>query len=85
MHAGKLLHDLLDNACHSVDRRIRRTLFLAAETLIASKKLSIVCLGRLLNRPAKVKHNIKRMDRLFGNRRLHEQRKVIYRGWLSLS
>jgi hypothetical protein len=80
MHAAKLLHDLLDNACHSVDKRLRKTLFLASETLIESKKLSIVGLGRSLNQVAKVKHNIKRVDRLFGNGNLHEQRKVFYQG-----
>ena len=84
MHAAKLLHDLLDNACYSVDKRLRRTLFLAAETLIESKKLSIVGLGRSLNRAAKVKHNIKRMDRLFGNCNLHEQRKYFYQGMIQL-
>jgi hypothetical protein len=61
MHAAKLLHELLDNACHSVDKRLRKTLFLSAETLIISKKLSISGLGRSLNQIAKVKHNIKRM------------------------
>ena len=27
MRAAKLLHDLLDNACQSIDKRLRRTLF----------------------------------------------------------
>ena len=33
MRAAKLLHDLLDNACQSIDKRLRRTLFEASETL----------------------------------------------------
>jgi hypothetical protein len=82
MHAAKLLHELLDNACHSVDKRLRKTLFLSAETLIISKKLSISGLGRSLNQIAKVKHNIKRIDRLFGNGNLHEQRNVFYQGMI---
>jgi hypothetical protein len=80
MHAAKLLHDLLDNACPSIDKRLRRTLFEAAETLAHCKHLSIATLGRHLPRKAKVKHTIKCMDRLFGNISLHKQSAVIYRG-----
>jgi hypothetical protein len=82
MHAAKLLHDLLDKACQSIDKRLRKTLFSAAETLTNSKQLSIVSLGRSLNREAKVKHNIKCMDRLFGNCALHAKRKVVYQGMI---
>lgn len=78
MRAGKLLHNLLDKACKSVDKRIRATLFSAAETLIYCKQLSIAGLGRSLQRSAKVKHKIKCIDRLFGNDSLHRQGKFFY-------
>lgn len=80
MHAAKLLHDLLDNACQSIDKRLRYTLFQAAETLAQCKHLSIASLGRHLPRKAKVKHTIKCMDRLFGNEALNRQSMVIYGG-----
>lgn len=80
MHAAGLLHDLLDNACQKIDKRLRKTLFEAASTLAHCKQLSIVSLGRYLKRDANVKHNIKCMDRLFGNQRLHEQAIQVYRG-----
>lgn len=80
MHAARLLHDLLDNACQSIDKRLRRILFEAAATLAYSKHLSIVSLGRHLARKAKVKNNIKSMDRLFGNKSLHKQSSVVYKG-----
>lgn len=80
MRAGKLLHTLLDKACKSIDKRIRKTLFVAAETLIFCKELSIAGLGRSLLRSAKVKHKIKCIDRLFGNENLHRNRKSIYAG-----
>jgi hypothetical protein len=67
MRATQLLHDLLDNTCQSIDKRNRKTIFAAAETLTRCKQLSIATLGRSLNRPAKVKHTIKCIDRLFGN------------------
>jgi hypothetical protein len=80
MRVAKLLHDLLDNACQSIDKRLRCTLFEAAETLAHCKHLSIVTLGRHLQRRAKVKHTIKCMDRLFGNQSLHQQTITVYEG-----
>ena len=80
MHAAKLLHDLLDNACQTIDKRLRKTLFEASATLAHCRHLSIVSLGRHLRRKAKVKHTIKCMDRLFGNRSLHHHSTVLYKG-----
>jgi hypothetical protein len=84
MHARKLLHSLLDKACKSIDKRLRTILFSAAETLIFCKQLSIANLGRSLQRSAKVKHKIKCIDRLFGNERLHRQRKYFYKSMAGL-
>jgi hypothetical protein len=79
MRAAKLLHDLFDDACQSIDKRLKKTLFTAADTLIQCKQLSIASLGRSLNRPIHVKHTIKCIDRLFGNRALQEKRIVFYK------
>jgi Transposase DDE domain len=78
MHISQLLHTWLDNACSRVDKRLRRTLFAAAETLVHCKALSIFGLGRHFNRDAKVKHNIKCIDRLFGNVNLHRKKECFY-------
>ena len=80
MHVGKLLHNWLENACFSVDKRTRRTLFSATETLTRCKALSIFGLGRHLPRSANVKHNIKCIDRLFGNKNLQAKKHVFYKG-----
>ena len=80
MRAAKLLHDLLGNACKSIDKRIRHTLFEAAETLAHCKHLSVVALGRHLGRKIKVKHSIKCMDRLFSNYSLQEKASIVYGG-----
>lgn len=79
MHAARLLHDLLDKACETIDKRLRKTLFEAAGTLTRCKQLSIVSLGRHLDRKAKVKHTIKCMDRLFGNRSLEHHSITVYK------
>jgi hypothetical protein len=78
MHVVKLLHNLLDNACQSIDTRLRRTLFAATETLTRCKELSIFGLGRNFTRTAKVKNNIKCIDRLFGNTHLQKKRELVY-------
>lgn len=78
MRATELLHDLLDDACQSIDSRLKRVLFESAETLTRCKQLSIASLGRSLSRKAKVKHNIKCIDRLFGNKTLHSKNTLFY-------
>lgn len=78
MHVARLLHKWLDSACQWIDKRVRRTLFEAAETLTRCKHLSIAGIGRSLERSAQVKHGIKCVDRLFGNRILHEKRTLFY-------
>jgi hypothetical protein len=78
MHAVRLLHTLFDDACLSIDKRLRKILFLTTESLTRCKQLSISSLGRSLNRPAKIKHTIKSVDRLFGNITLHKKRVIFY-------
>ena len=84
MRAGKLLHNLIKNTCKRIDKRIQGTLFEAAEALTRCKSLSILGLGRALSSKALVKHNIKRIDRLVGNKRLHKDSHEIYRGLSNL-
>jgi hypothetical protein len=78
MRAQELLHNLFASTC-KIDKRIKTTLFSAAETLIRCRVLSINALGRALSSPAYVKHCIKRMDRLFGNKSLHEEINTFYK------
>jgi hypothetical protein len=47
--------------------------------LLAGGKLSLTHLGRSLSGPARVKHQIKAVDRLLGNRHLQRERDGIYR------
>lgn len=83
MRAEELLHKTIGKACQ-IDKRILRTLFESAVTLIRSRKLSIFGIARELIRPAKVKHLIKCIDRLFGNKQLHKKRHQIYQGMINL-
>nr|MCA7141329.1 IS4-like element ISVsa5 family transposase [Escherichia coli] len=47
--------------------------------LLDCKTLTLTELGRNLPTKARTKHNIKRIDRLLGNRHLHKERLAVYR------
>ena len=78
MRARELLHKLFDST-FEIDKRIKTALFAATESLIGCRVLSINALGRSLSSTASVKHCIKRVDRLFGNRTLQERTSAIYK------
>jgi hypothetical protein len=79
MHITGLLHKTFNKTAAFTDTRNHKTLLLAASTLCQNKHLSIAALGRNLKSKASVKNNIKRMDRLFGNRRVQSSRVHYYR------
>ncbi len=83
MHAGKLLHKTIGKSCQ-IDKRIKKTLFEAAETLIHSRKLSISGIARSFPRTTKVKYLIKCIDRLFGNKNLHRNKHQFYKGMINI-
>lgn len=70
MHIPSLLQKIFIKSHARLDKRLHRLVLSASETLCYSKQLSIVGLGRALKRRAGVKHNIKTIDRLFGNKKL---------------
>lgn len=83
MHAEKLLHKIIGKSCQ-IDKRIIRTLFEAAATMSLCRKLSIFGIARAFPRAAKVKNLIKCIDRLFGNKTLHNKRDQLYQAMTNL-
>lgn len=79
MHARTLLHKLFLESSSEIDKRIHKTVLDTSLTLVGCKKLSIASLGRFLLSKTTVKHNIKRMDRLFGNKTLNSKRVNYYK------
>jgi hypothetical protein len=77
MHLKIILNSIFGNAL-KIDKRIVKTLWQASQSLVLSRQLSISTIGRLLERDIKVKHNIKCIDRLFGNKALYEGRTIFY-------
>lgn len=80
MRVKELLHKTFKQASLLIDKRLHHTLLLACETLLIFRQLSIVGIGRGLQTQAKVKHAIKRMDRLIGNKNLHTRIVDYYQG-----
>lgn len=78
MQATRYLFRRLATACQSIHARRLGTLLLAVESLARGRRLTLTGLGRSLKSKAKVKHSIKRMDRLLGNEKLFAESQLVY-------
>ena len=71
MHALEILNKKLSKSLPSVHKSRLKSLFFAVQSLLNGGQLSLSALGRSAETKTTPKHNIKRMDRLLGNQRLH--------------
>lgn len=78
MQATRYVFKRLATACQSIHSRRLETLLKAVESLARGRRLTLTGLGRSLESKAKVKHNIKRMDRLLGNEKLFAESQSVY-------
>ncbi len=78
MHATRFLFKRISRHCQSVHRVRLKALLAAVDTACEGAPLTLTGLGRWLRSAAKVKHAIKRMDRLLSNRHLHRERFELY-------
>ncbi|MHA2219754.1 MAG: IS4 family transposase [Candidatus Hodarchaeales archaeon] len=80
MKAIGLLNNLLSNTCPTLHKIRKKALLSAVEAGARHHRGSVTGLGRSLKSLSKTqtKYDIKRMDRLVGNKRLHKERKTIY-------
>lgn len=67
MHALKLLHSKIRDACPSIHVKRLNVLFVATQALLLGRRLTLTGIARSIRSHAYVKHNIKRIDRLLGN------------------
>lgn len=78
MHALSILHRALVLHCPWMHTKRRDSLMAAVRAVIFGSRLMLSDLGRGLRGPTAVKHNIKRVDRLLGNARLHAETAPVY-------
>ena len=72
------LHNLLKEQLPSIHATRLQALMAAVEAGLSGALVSITALGQGLSGPAYIKHKIKRLDRLAGNRHLKSERMALY-------
>jgi len=78
MQAVRFLHKAFSQALPNVHARRLTALMSGVAALLRGQRLTLTCLGRSLPSTAYVKHSIKRVDRLLGNRQLQLERPLFY-------
>jgi hypothetical protein len=84
MRAIKTLQHLLSLSLVTIHKVRKESVFWAALSLILGSRLSLTALGRSARGHALTKHNIKRVDRLLKNAKLHKELPVFYRAIAAL-
>lgn len=78
MHALNIVQQLIRSCCPSIHAARLTVILAAVAAAVRSRRLTLTELGRALLGGALVKHNIKRIDRLLGNRHLAAERFSLY-------
>ncbi|GAA5218499.1 IS4 family transposase [Corallincola platygyrae] len=78
MREIQILQQMLEQQCPSIHKKRLSSLMVATQSLLHGDSLSLTELGRHIDGRVAPKHNIKRMDRLLGNRHLNNERLALY-------
>ncbi|NOR51829.1 MAG: IS4 family transposase [Gammaproteobacteria bacterium] len=81
MHALKVSHNILDNACAWMHSARREALAVIVSAAIKERRLSVTGLGRAIDSDSMEKHCIKRSDRLIGSKHLYHEFQDVYRSF----
>ena len=74
MHALTIVQQLIQSCCPGIHAARLTAILAAVAAAVRSRRLTLTELGRALVGAARVKHSIKRIDRLLGNRHLAAER-----------
>jgi len=77
MHARRIIQKLLEDGCPGVHAKRANSLATMVQAALGGG-LSLMGLSRHLASAAPIRHRIKRCDRLLGNRKLYQDRAMIY-------
>ena len=80
MFANQLLYDALKTACPEIHAARLEALLDVAEALQKSQNLTLSAMGKKLSGPTKIKHRIKKVDRLEANPHLYNELGDLYNG-----
>lgn len=79
MRALKTIQQFLSDSLQEVHKKRLGAVFWAVGVLMFGNRLSLTAIGRAAKGEAYTKHNIKRVDRLLGNKHLHTEITPFYR------
>lgn len=80
MFTDRLLLNELESACPDIYATRLEALLEVASALQRSQNLSLSAMGKHLTGPSVLKHKIKKVDRLEGNKYLHQELNTLYEG-----
>ena len=78
MHAVGVLQKLLQDSIPSLHLSRLKALMCMVRSAMATRRLTLSGLARGLPTGQAIRHRIKRVDRLLGNRHLHSERPMFY-------
>ena len=78
MHALTIVQQLIRSCCPGIHAARLTVILAAVAAAVRGRRLTLTELGRALLSAARVKHSIKRIDRLLGNRHLVVERFSLY-------
>lgn len=79
MQPLQLLHKIFSKEMPGVHKTRLASLMESVKALTNSKKLTLTMLGRHMQTPIKMRSNIKKADRLLGNKHLHVERSSFFK------
>lgn len=82
MHTELVLQKFLTESVPTVHQRRRQVLAAVVNSVTQGAAVSITAMGRDLSAATRIKHRVKRVDRLIGNPRLHAERMQFYRAMI---
>lgn len=81
MHALNIVQELIRSCCPTVHAARRAAILAAVVAAVRGQRLTLSELGRSICSAARIKHSIKRIDRLLGNRHLATERFSLYQAF----
>lgn len=80
MFVNSALHQHFAEVCPDIHECRLQALMDVAYSLQKSQSLSLTSMGRHINNSSDIKHKIKKVDRIVGNKHLHQELHTLYRG-----
>lgn len=75
----QILQQTIENQCPEIHKKQLSSLILATKTVLDGSDLTLTKIGSALDTDTTMKHAIKRIDRLLGNRNLRREKESIYK------